>query len=301
MISKILVSGATGLIGKYFVKALISRGDEVVILTQNISRARKILPEAKNFASWNDYISLYSDKFSCIINLAGTNLDAKRWNDKFKREIYDSRILTTRKMVYLISKMSAKPGVLINASGVDYYGDTGDNDIDESSPYPDTFISKLVYDWEREAFDAEKYKVRVVCLRSGFVIAPDSSALHKLVLPFKFFAGGHPGNGKQYMSWIDIEDLVRIYLYCLDNEPINGAVNACSPYPEKMKEFSKHLGNALHRPSWFHVPAFVLKTIFGEKADLILSGRKALPKKLLAAGYEFKYPHAIDSLRKALH
>jgi uncharacterized protein (TIGR01777 family) len=299
MAQTILITGATGLIGRNIIKTLLQRDYDIIALTRNISQARKMLPQISKFVSWNDYISLYSEKFSAVINLAGTNLGARRWGNKFKREIYDSRILTTRKIIYLISKMSLKPEVLINSSGVDCYGDTGDKEIDESFPYADTFIAKLVRDWEMEALDAKKYNVRVVCLRTGFVIAPDSTSLSKMAVPFKFFIGGYPGSGKQFLSWIDIEDLVSIYLFCLENKSISGAVNAASPYPETMRQFSKQLGKILHRPSIFPVPPFVLRILFGEAADLMISGRKALPKKLLQAGYNFKYEHAIDSLKKA--
>lgn len=300
MNKSILISGATGLIGKHVVDSLVQRGDSIVILTQNISNAKIIFPHVNNFILWNELPSLYDKIIDGFINLAGTNLGAKRWTKKFKKEIYDSRINTTRAIIGLIQNMKNKPDVLINASGVDYYGSTGDRDIDEDSPSSGSFISGLVKDWEQEALEAEKCDVRVVLVRAGFVIASGSKALAKMILPFKLFAGGYAGPGKQFLSWIDIEDITAVYLFCLDNTSVTGPVNAVSPSTERMKDFSKYLGKALHRPCIFRVPSFLMKILFGEASDLILTGRKALPKKLLRAGFKFKYENALDSLKKEM-
>ncbi len=235
-----------------------------------------------------------------FINLAGMNLDEKRWNDDVKKKIYDSRINSTRRIVELAASMTQKPEVLINTSGVDYYGDTGDKNIYEDYPPADLFISKVVCDWEAEALKAEKYNVRVVLLRTGFVIAPDSKAFKKMVLPFRLFAGGYAGNGKQYLSWIHIDDLVNIYSYVIDNKKINGAINASSPNPVRMKTFAKYIGNALHRPWFFPAPGFLMRILFGEVADVIISGRRALPKKLTDAGFKFKFENADDAVRYCL-
>jgi uncharacterized protein (TIGR01777 family) len=297
---KILITGATGLIGNYLVKALTARGDEVFIVTRNSSSAGSVFPGVKNFIEWDNLDSLKSVKINAVINLAGMNLDEKRWNGEVKKQLYDSRINLTRKLVELLKTMPHKPEVLINASGVDYYGDTGDKDIYEDSPTSNLFISQLVYDWEKEALEAEKSGVRVVMLRTGFVIAKDSKAFKKMVLPFKLFAGGYAGNGKQYLSWIHIDDLVKIYKYVLENAQIKGAVNASSPNPERMKDFAKYIGKTLHRPWFFPAPGFLLKILFGEIAIVLISGRKALPKKLKDAGFKFKYEKAADAIKECL-
>lgn len=297
----ILITGATGLIGLRLVKFLSQEGYEIIVLSQNVTNAQKILPAIKKIISWNELDTLRNEKIDAVINLAGINLDAKRWNDKFKKEIYDSRIESTRKIVGLIKNMKNKPEVLINASGVDYYGDTGDSEIDENSPHEDSFIGNLVNDWEHEAFNAKQYGIRVVCLRTGFVIAHESKAFKKMVTPYKLFAGGYPGNGKQFLSWIDIEDLVDIYLYCIGNKSISGGINASSQNPLRMKEFSRLIGKILHRPSFFPAPAFLLKLLFGEISRLILAGRKALPEKLLKTSFTFKFPEAFASLSKELN
>ncbi len=297
---KILITGATGLIGGYLVKALAARKDEVYILTRNVRSAGRVFPYVKNFIKWDNLDSLKNVKINAVINLAGMNLDEKRWNEKVKKQLYDSRINSTRKLVELMKIMIHKPEVLINASGVDYYGDTGDKDIYEDSPPADLFMSQLVYDWEKEALKAEESGVRTAVLRTGFVIAKDSKAFKKMVLPFKLFAGGYAGGGKQYLSWIHIDDLVRVYEFILGNAQIRGAVNAASSNPERMKDFAKYIGKTLHRPWFFPAPGFLLKILFGEIAIVLISGRKALPKKLEDAGFKFKYEKAIDAVRDCL-
>ena len=298
--SSILITGATGLIGKKIVNSLEQRGENVIIATQNFSSAKNLFPNLKNIVPLNEIDSLSNERIDGIINLAGTNLGARRWNKNFKKEIYDSRIKTTRNIVSLIQQMKNKPEVLINASGVDLYGDTGNNEVDENSPASDTFIAQLVKDWEQEAMRAQQLNVRVVLIRTGFVISRESSALAKMVLPFKLFFGGYAGNGRKYFSWIDIEDVCNVYMFVLDNKNISGAVNAASPIPVTMKEFSKRLGKVLHRPSIIHVPGFILKILYGESTSMILTGRKAIPKKLLESGFKFRYVDVTDSLEKEL-
>jgi len=297
---KILITGATGLIGRYLTRSFISRRDEVIIVTRSISSAKKVYPNSGNIAEWDKLNSLQNENISAVINLAGMNLDEKRWNDKVKKQIYDSRINSTRILIEFIGTMSKKPEVLINASGVDYYGDTGDKDIYEDSPPADMFAAKVVRDWEAEAGKAEIFGVRVVCLRTGFVIAPDSKAFKKMVLPFRLFAGGYAGSGKQYLSWIHINDLVRIYEIVIGNRKISGAVNACSPHPERMKDIARHIGKVLYRPWFIPVPGFLMKILFGEVSDAILSGRRALPKKLLDAGFDFEYPDTLSAVKKSV-
>lgn len=296
----ILITGATGLIGKYLVNSFSLRGDELFIVSRNSDSARKTFPDIKNFSEWDNLDTLRNVKIDVVINLAGMNLDERRWNKKVKKQIYDSRIGSARKIVEFISLISQKPELLINASGVDYYGDRGEEEIYEDSPPADLFISKLVCDWEREAMKAEASGMRVVVLRTGFVLAPDSKAFKKMVLPFKLFAGGYAGSGKQYLSWIHIRDLVRIYQYVIDNKQLTGAVNACSPQPVRMKEFAKLIGKVLHRPWFFPAPRFLMRILFGDVSDVILAGRKALPKKLVESGFKFKFSNARDAIEASL-
>lgn len=297
---KILITGATGFIGRYLVKSLNSRGEDLFVVTRNTDSAKKVFPDLKHFIEWDNLDSVKNVKIDAIINLAGMNLDEKRWNEKVKKQIYDSRIISTRRVVELIKTMPAKPEVLINASGVDYYGDTGDNDIDENAPPANSFFSKVVQDWEKEALKAQDPGVRVVVIRTGFVIALNSKALRKMVLPFKLFAGGYAGSGKQYLSWIHINDLVRVYEFVLDNTKIKGAVNASSPNPVRMKDFAKIIGKILHRPGFIPAPEFLLRILFGDVAEAVIAGRRALPKKLTEAGFKFKYENAVEAVKDCL-
>ena len=297
MSKTILIAGATGMIGKRLVNSLQSRGDEIFLLTRDVISARSIFPDAKKVIHWDDIGSLRSEKINGIINLAGMNMGAKRWNGKVKKQLYYSRIHTTRKIVELINSMISKPEVLINASGVDYYGDTGDMDIYEDSLPGTSFAAKLTVDWESEASRAIHYGARVVYVRTGVVLSEDSPALRKMILPFKFFIGGYPGSGKQYFSWIHINDIINVYIYVLDNSNVSGAVNAVSPNSLTMKDFCSELGKVLHRPSYFPAPALLLKLVFGEMSELVLSGRKAIPKKLLDSGFEFHFTKVSEALQ----
>lgn len=288
----ILITGATGFIGGYLTHALMARGDNIIALTTHPESAKKKLPGKIRITALNDYPLLKDEKIDCIINLAGRNLSDKRWNKEFKQEAYNSRIETTRKIIDLISKMKTKPEVLISASGVDYYGDTGEKEIYEDAPPANNFIGNLCKDWETEALKAETCGVRTVVLRTGFVMAKDAVAVKKLSMPFRFFAGGPIGSGKQYMSWIHIDDLVGVYLFALDNPNVKGAINASAPNPETMKDFCKHLAQVIHRPSIFPVPSLLVKIVLGEMAVVVLYGRKAIPKKIIGFGFRFKYEHA---------
>ena len=300
MPERILITGATGLVGRALVEALHNRGDEVLIISTDTRSAAKEFPGIKIITGWNEVLSLKNEKIDAIIHLAGMNLGAKRWNDEVKKEIYDSRIDTARKLIDLISQMPVKPKVFITASGVDYYGDRGSQDVYEDSPPADNFIGNLVRDWENEALKAEKSGLRTAAIRTGVVIAKNAPAVKKLALPMKLFIGGPIGSGRQYVSWIHLDDLVDIYLFVLDNDKIKGAVNGTAPRPITMKEFSRQLGRALHRPSLFPVPSFIVKIIAGEMADLVLCGRKALPKKITEAGYIFKYTDVYEALKTAV-
>lgn len=293
----ILVTGATGLIGKRIAKALLERGDEIILLTTNSQSARQKFPSAKKIVEWKNYSSLQNEKIDAVINLAGTNPDAKRWNESFKKEIHDSRINTTKKIVELINSMKPKPDVLVNSSGVDYYPNLGEQEVTEETQPDNSFMANIVKDWEAEAMKAD---CRVICVRTGFVVAKESKAIKKMSLPFKLFVGAPVAPGSQYMPWIHIEDMVGIFLFSVDNPKVSGAVNAVSSNPVSNKNFSKTIAKILHRPCWFTVPAFMLKILFGEIAVLITNGRKAMPKKILEYGYKFKYDNVYDALKEAL-
>ncbi|MBL8016486.1 MAG: TIGR01777 family oxidoreductase [Ignavibacteria bacterium] len=295
----ILITGATGMIGGHLIKALDAAGYGYMALTTHPGSARTKLPGAKKIIGVNDYLQLKDESIFGIINLAGANLGEKRWTEKNKKIFYDSRIDITKKLVHLTEVMPKKPEVLISASGVDYYGNTGSADMYEDAPPADTFLGKLTHDWEAEAMKAQAFGVRTAVLRTGFVIAVDSDAVKKLLLPYKLFVGGPLGGGKQYVSWIHIDDLTVAYLFILQNN-LSGVFNASSPNPESNKDFGKSAAKVLNRPAIFPVPAFMLKVILGEMSAVVLDGRRALPGRLLEAGFRFKFIHSSEAWKDIL-
>jgi uncharacterized protein (TIGR01777 family) len=295
MTKTVLIAGATGLIGGYLINALHKRGDEYIAISHNIDKAKRKLHNAKKAVALPEASQLKNEKIDAVINLAGAGAGEKRWNAKVKEAIYNSRIYTTRSIVQLIAEMEVKPEVLVSASGVDYYGDRGNENVYEDSPNADTFMGNLCRDWEDEATKARQYGVRTAVLRTGFVLAREAKAVKKLTLPYKFFVGGTIGSGRQYVSWIHVDDLIGMYLFALDNINVSGAVNAASPNPATMKEFGKNLAKVLHRPSFMPALPFIVKIAAGEMAQVVLSGRRALPKKIMELGYEFKFQCSIDA------
>ena len=266
---KVLVAGASGLIGTRLLASLRARGDEAVALPRFGS------------APWN------VEGADAVVNLAGANVGGKRWSEAYKKELIESRVQPTRALIEAIRGSARKPRVLVNASAVGYYGDGGDELITESSPAGQDFLASLVVAWEAEA---AKSPIRTIMPRTGIVLAPKGGALEKMVPPFRAFVGGPIGSGKQWLPWIHLQDEVDAILFCLDHQTLQGPVNLAAPGIVNMKEFAKALGRALHRPSWAPVPAPMLRLAVGEFAEALLSGQRAVPKKLESAGFKFKFP-----------
>ena len=297
---RIIVTGATGLIGQKLVYALIQRGDEVIIFSRNAAKAKTIIANAKEYVEW-DYNKpeLWKSKLEnsdAVVHLAGTNLFAKRWNDNFKNEILKSRQISTKNLVDAIKFCNNKPQVFISASGVGYYGDCGDIILDETSSAGNDFLAEVCKVWEGESKRVEDAGVRSVQIRTGLVLSTEDGALKQMLPPFKFFIGGPLGNGKQWASWLHIDDIIRIYLHAIDNTELRGAVNAAAANPVRMKEFANTLGKVLKRPSLFPVPKFVLKIVIGEAAEVVTASQRVDVKKLLSSGFKFKF----DFIREAL-
>jgi uncharacterized protein len=272
---KIAIAGASGLVGTHLVQALARRGDEAIKLPRF------------GTGPWN------VDGADAVVNLSGENLFNQRWNSEFKKKIVDSRVLTTRALVEAIARATKKPRVLVNASAVGFYGDRGDEILDESASPGSDFLAEVTRQWEHEAQQAS---VRSVEIRTGIVLAKKGGALEKMVPPFKAFAGGPIGNGRQWFPWIHIDDEVGGILHAIDNDSVQGPVNFSAPGILTMKDFAKALGRALHRPSWAAVPGPVLKIALGEVAEVLLGGQHTVPKKLQATGYEFRFENASDAL-----
>lgn len=298
---KIAISGATGLIGKKLVDEFIKRNDKVMVLTRSIQKAKKVFGEKVNYIEWSKNLNEWQYKLETVetvINLAGENVMARRWNEEHKRKIYSSRIDGTKKLVDAISNLTNKPKVFISASAIGYYGNIN-NEVDENSNSGNDFLANVVKDWEKASQSLEEKNIRRVIIRIGIVLDKNEGALPKLVLPFKFLAGGSIGSGEQWLSWIHVDDLVNIFLFAIDNQ-ISGIYNAVSPKPVKMKNFAKTLGKILHRPSFFNVPEFALKLVLGEGSASILNGAKVKSEKIQSAGFKFQYENLNEALMKLL-
>lgn len=300
MAKTILITGATGMIGGHLIRKIAERGDKYIAVTTNPKAAEKKLKSAYRITASSDILSLYNEKIDAMINLAGANLGAKRWTDAAKKEFYDSRMNTTNSLIELIREMETKPEVLISTSGVDYYGDTGSKEMFEDAPPANSFLGKLTHDWEQAALKAEEPGVRTVIFRTGFVMAADSEAVKKLLMPVKLFVGGPLGGGKQYMSWIHISDLIALYLFATDNVNVRGIYNASAPNPQTNELFTKHAAKLLGRPAFLPVPAFVIKAVLGEMSTVVLDGRRAMPNKILDAGFKFRFEHDTEAWKDIL-
>jgi uncharacterized protein (TIGR01777 family) len=227
-----------------------------------------------------------------VVNLAGASVAGHRWTDAFKQEITSTRVDSTRACVGAIAAAQHRPAAFVSASAVGFYGDRGDALLDESAAAGTGFLAEVCKVWEAEALKAEALSVRVPLVRTGVVLARPSEggALAQMVTPFKLFAGGPIGSGKQWLPWIHVDDEVAIFLWALDDARARGPVNAGSPNPVAMGAFSKALGRALGRPSWARVPGFALRLLVGEFADALLGGQRLVPKRLLDSGFQFRFP-----------
>jgi uncharacterized protein len=299
---KIAVTGATGTIGSALVRELLVRGDEVVALSRRPSRARATL--GIEAAGWERPKSEPAPADALrgrdgVVNLLGEPL-AQRWTEAAKQEIRDSRILGTRNLVGALSELAEgeRPRVLVSQSGIDWYGARGDEPVDESEPPASDFLAQIIADWEAEARRAEELGVRVVTTRTGMVLS-ESGALEKMLPPFRLGVGGPVAGGRQYVSWVHLDDVAGALAFCLHTEAATGPVNVTAPEPVTNREFSKALGRVLRRPAVMPVPALALKVLYGEMAVVVTTGRRAVPRRLQGLGYEFRRPDLEDALRDA--
>jgi uncharacterized protein (TIGR01777 family) len=299
----IILAGGSGFIGKALTARLLADGHTVTLLTRDPSRVaapsaslRVQQWDAATVGPWGGSV----DGADAVINLTGELISAKRWSPAQKALIRSSRISSTRAVVQAIGAASKKPSLLINASAVGYYGDVPSGDVPESFPAGRGFLAEVCREWEEAAFAAQAHGVRVVTVRLGVVLAPDGGALAKMLLPFRLFAGGPIGTGRQWFPWIHRDDVVAGILFLLRTPTVSGPVNFAGPEAVTMKEFCSTLGAAMGRPSWAPVPAPVLRIALGEMAGMILGGQRVVPKKLTAAGYTFRYPTVGAALREIL-
>jgi len=296
---RVFVTGGTGLVGRVIIPMLLDRGDEVLCLTRDPARARKILPTGTDIlggdptmpGDWQDRLATCTG----VINLAGSPVADGLWTGRNKQRIRRSRLATTENIVTALAACDG-PMVLASASAVGYYGDRGENALGEASEPGNGFLARLALEWEHTALKAERENVRVVLLRIGIVLSQEGGALARMLPAFRRGLGGPLGNGKQYFPWIHIVDLSRLIMFVLDNGEIQGPVNAMVPDPPRQKEFTAALGSALAKPAFMAVPGFVLQALMGEMAGMLLSSQRAVPNVLRAAGFKFKF----GELEKAL-
>jgi uncharacterized protein (TIGR01777 family) len=300
---RVIITGATGFIGRALTEYLVHDGYEIVVLSRNPgikSESNKITFiqwDPKNPSGWTNYVvGAYA-----IVNLAGENISAGRWTQKRKLTILESRLNAGTAIVEAVKRINEKPKVIVQASAIGYYGSRGDEILEESSSPGSGYLPEVAQKWELSTKEIESLGVRHVIIRTGIVLGKDGGALPRLIRPFRFFAGGPLGNGKQWFSWIHLEDEIKAIRFLVENEDLNGAFNLTAPSPLVMKDFCKVLGGVMHRPSWLKVPGLMLRLIMGEMAEaLLLTGQRVLPKRLLEAGYRFSYPDVEPALTQIL-
>lgn len=291
---KILVAGGTGFVGRHLCRALGEAGHEVVVVSRREGRPPA---GASRVVAWQGDLAGAIEGAGAVVNLTGAGVADKRWTEKRKREILDSRVQSTRRLVESIRAAKSKPELLLNASGVGYYGDRGDERLTEASPPGGGFLAQVCLAWETEAAKAEEAGARAVWARFGVVLGADGGALSRMLPPFKLGLGGPLGSGRQYMSWIHVDDAVGLLRWALERRELRGAFNATSPAPATNREFSRALAVALGRPCLFVVPGFVLRAALGEVAEMLLGGQRAEPAVASKAGYRFLQPELGGALK----
>lgn len=304
---KVVITGATGFVGSYLVKRLQEAGDRITILTRNADRASRVFPKSAfpnlEIVSYNPLESGDWQKVisGCdgVVNLAGAAIGEGRWTAERKQEIINSRKIGTQKLVEAIAKAEQKPSVLVNASAVGYYGTSEAATFEENSPPGNDFLSEVCIAWEAEAQKVKDLGVRLAILRLGVVLGM-GGAIAKMLPIFKLFAGGTIGTGKQWFSWVEVDDVVNLIVATLKRPEMEGVYNATAPNPVRMADFCHALGDVLHRPSWLPVPAFALELLMGDAAMVVLEGQKVLPNRTLESGFAYKYPDLKPALKSFL-
>jgi hypothetical protein len=297
---RILITGASGLIGGAVAKSRSAKGDELLL-------AGRGEPKNANEIKWTvedgfDEADLGRlEGLDAVIHLAGESIAGLRWTDEKKKAIRDSRVIGTRNLVNDLAKLERRPQVFVSSSALGFYGDRGDEIVTETSPPGDTFLADVCRDWEIESRRAEDLGIRTVLLRNAIVLSKDGGALATMLTPFKLGVGGVIGSGKQWMSWVALDDVVRIVNFALENEKLRGAVNVASPNPVTNEEFTKTLGEVLYRPTFLPLPEFAVNLVFGEMGDaLLIDSTRVEPKRLKDAGYEFKFSDLKSALENAV-
>jgi hypothetical protein len=305
MPNRIIITGATGFIGRPLTIALAESGHDVIALTRSPARAIPLFPQTVKTVKWDSATpagwSELADGAFAVINLAGENIGSSRWSKSKKRTILQSRLSASSAITYAIHSARQKPKVLIQASGIGYYGDRGNETLDEASSLGPGFLADIARQWEQSVQTIPAMGVRLATIRLAVVLGKSGGVIPRLVPPFRFFLGGHPGSGNQWLPWIHLQDVIAIIRFLIETPTCSGPFNVTTPHPILSKDFYNTLGRAMHRPAIFPMPAFALRLILGEMAtDLLLPSQKALPKKLIEAGYNFNFPNLTDALKNIL-
>jgi uncharacterized protein (TIGR01777 family) len=299
----ILITGATGFVGRRLCEMLHQAGHTVRALSRDSVAAKQRVPHLKEVFPWNPLQELPPlqafEGCDAIINLAGESI-AGRWTTAKKQLIRDSRVVGTKNLVNALAQLSSRPKVLISASAIGYYGDRGEETLTEDAAPGSDFLAQVCRDWENEALKAESLGMRVVRLRIGLVLGRGGGTLQALLPLFRVGLGGPLGSGRQWWSWIHRDDLCRLIVQILANESISGPVNATAPQPVRQKEFAQVLGRVLRRPAFLPTPAFALKIALGEFADGILASQRVLPRRAQEMGYRFQFEELEGALREIL-
>jgi hypothetical protein len=298
---RVTITGATGRVGTRLVGALRRRGDDVTVLSRDAARAQAAL--GVEAVAWRPQdepapVAALAGRDG-VIHLAGEDV-AQRWTDEAKQRLLASRELGTRNLVAGLRAAEPRPGVLVSSSAVGYYGPHGDEPVTEATPPGDDFLAGICVAWEREAAAAEALGVRVVRMRTGVVLDRGGGALAKMLPFFRLGIGGPVAGGRQRLPWIHVDDLVGMYLAALDEAAWTGAVNATAPDPPTNATFSRALGRALHRPAFAPVPGFAVRVLYGEMADIVVFGQRAVPERALAHGFRFTHPDLDEALQTAV-
>lgn len=295
----VAVTGGTGFIGSVLCKRLLAGGYAVTVLTRDRRRAQQ---QVKGQIRLIESLKELRDESTpeIIVNLAGLSLGSGRWTKELKQTFISSRVGVTRQLMDYIAHVRSPPRLLISGSAVGYYGARGDEVLTEDSSPGQEYQADLCKAWETEALKAKNYGVRVCLLRSGVVLGKGGGALSSLLSQFKSGLGGHVGSGKQWMSWVHIDDLIDIVLYLMANKPLQGPFNATTPNPERNRDFASKLGAALDRPAYMWAPGWAMRLLVGEMAHLYVTGQKVIPKRLLESGYKFRYPELSLALAEIL-
>jgi uncharacterized protein (TIGR01777 family) len=308
---RIVITGGSGLIGSALAREMGGAGHEVVVLSRDPSRVRSLPPNTRA-AYWEgkwdgksdgrtagDWAQLL-DADTAIVHLAGDGVASGRWTDEKKRRIRDSRVESGQAVLAAVRHAKTPPRVLLQGSAVGYYGDCGDEVVDESHPPGDDFLARVCVEWEASTAGVSALGVRRPVLRTGIVLSDEGGALPRMAFPFRLLAGGALGNGRQWVPWIHVADEVGAIRFLIERDDADGPFNLTAPAPLTNRDFSRALGRVLSRPSFAPAPGFALRFLLGEMADALLHGQRAVPKRLLELGYEFRYAEAAGALADLL-